>query len=259
MKFFNAPMPAPNPRRVRIFLAEKGVELPTVEVGIMTGELKQPEHLARDPLGQLPTLQLDDGSFLSETVAICRYLESLYPTPPMFGRTALETARIDMLTRRVEFQIGTPAGMFWRHAHPFTARVVVPQYKEFGESNRAHYERGTSDAAGATTHYTDALATFATVIPLAGSIYVDNAIYFSGRSSYLLGQQQAAVTFFDLLQSTQQTSPYIDNSLRWEVTADIDLNDCPAARSAFALLSAIGGSPEIAPARTYMTSNGCTP
>lgn len=141
MKFYNAPMPAPNPRRVRIFLAEKGVQLPTVEVSIMAGELKQPAHLARDPLGQLPTLELDDGTFLSETVAICRYLESLYPNPPMFGTTPLETARIDMMTRRVEFQVGTPTGMFWRHAHPFTARVVVPQYKEFGESNRAHYER----------------------------------------------------------------------------------------------------------------------
>lgn len=142
MKLYNAPMPAPNPRRVRMFLAEKGVTLPLVEVSIMTGDIKKPEHLARDPLGQLPTLELDDGSFLSETVAICRYLESLYPEPPLFGRTPLETARIDMLTRRIEFQIGTPAGMFWRHAHPFTARVVVPQYKEFGESNRAHYERG---------------------------------------------------------------------------------------------------------------------
>jgi glutathione S-transferase len=141
MKFYNAPSPAPNPRRVRIFLAEKGVSIPTVEVGIMTGELKQPAHLARDPLGQLPTLELDDGSYLSETVAICRYLESLHPTPPMFGRTPLEAARIDMMTRRVEFQVGTPTGMFWRHAHPFTARVVVPQYKEFGESNRGHYEK----------------------------------------------------------------------------------------------------------------------
>jgi glutathione S-transferase len=125
-----------------MFLAEKGASLPLVEVSIMTGDIKKPDHLARDPLGQLPTLELDDGTFLSETVAICRYLESLHPSPPMFGRNALETARIDMLTRRVEFQIGTPAGMFWRHAHPFTARVVVPQYTEFGESNRAHYERG---------------------------------------------------------------------------------------------------------------------
>jgi glutathione S-transferase len=141
MKLYNAPAPAPNPRRVRIFLAEKGVTIPLHEVRIMTGELKQPPHLARDPLGQLPTLELDDGTFLSETVAICRYLESLHPTPPLFGSTPLETARIDMMTRRVEFQAGTPTAMFWRHAHPFTARVVVPQYKEFGESNRAHYER----------------------------------------------------------------------------------------------------------------------
>ena len=127
MKLYNAPMPAPNPRRVRMFLAEKGASLPLVEVSIMTGDIKKPDHLARDPLGQLPTLELDDGTFLSETVAICRYLESLHPSPPMFGRNALETARIDMLTRRVEFQIGTPAGMFWRHAHPVTAPGVVPQ------------------------------------------------------------------------------------------------------------------------------------
>jgi glutathione S-transferase len=142
MKLYNAPLPAPNPRRVRIFLAEKGVSLPLVEVNIMTGEIKQPPHLSRDPLGQLPTLELDDGTFLSETVAICRYLESLYPEPPLFGRTPLETARIDMLTRRIEFQVGTPVGMFWRHAHPLTARVVKPQYTEFGESNRDHYLRG---------------------------------------------------------------------------------------------------------------------
>ena len=144
MKLYNAPMPAPNPRRVRIFCAEKNITLPLVEVSIMTGELKQPAHLARDPLGQLPTLELDDGTFLSETVAICRYLESLFPEPNMFGRTPLEQALIDMWVRRIELQVMSPVSMFWRHAHPFTAAVVVPQYKEFGESNRAHYERGLS-------------------------------------------------------------------------------------------------------------------
>jgi len=142
VKLYNAPSPAPNPRRVRIFLAEKGAQIPLVDLDIFKGEIKSPEHLARDPLGQVPTLELDDGSFLSETVAICRYLEGVHPTPPLFGRTPLETAQIDMWTRRVEFQIGTPVSMFWRHAHPFTKRVVVPQYTEFGESNRAHYERG---------------------------------------------------------------------------------------------------------------------
>jgi len=141
MKLYNAAMPAPNPRRVRIFLAEKGVSIPLVDVAIMKREHKSPEHMVRNSLGQLPTLELDDGTMLSETVAICRYLENLHPDPPMFGRTALEQAQVDMWTRRIELQLGGPAGMFWRHAHPFTAQVVVPQYKEFGESNRAHYER----------------------------------------------------------------------------------------------------------------------
>jgi glutathione S-transferase len=141
MKLYNAAMPAPNPRRVRIFLAEKGVEVPLVDVAIMKREHKSPEHIARNSLGQLPTLELDDGTMISETVAICRYLENLHPDPPLFGRDALEEALVDMWVRRIEFAVMTPVGMFWRHAHPFTAAVVVPQYKEFGESNRAHYER----------------------------------------------------------------------------------------------------------------------
>ncbi len=141
MKLYNAPMPAPNPRRVRIFLGEKGASVPLAEVAIMKREHKAPEHIARNSLGQVPTLELDDGTTISETVAICRYLESVFPEPKLFGKTALEQALVDMWVRRVEFAVMTPVGMFWRHAHPFTAQVVVPQYKEFGESNRAHYER----------------------------------------------------------------------------------------------------------------------
>jgi glutathione S-transferase len=141
MKLYNAPMPAPNPRRVRIFLVEKGASVPLADIAIMKREHKSPEHMARNSLGQVPTLELDDGTMISETVAICRYLESLYPEPPLFGRSALEQALVDMWVRRIEFAVMTPVGMFWRHAHPFTAAVVVPQYKEFGESNRAHYER----------------------------------------------------------------------------------------------------------------------
>jgi glutathione S-transferase len=124
-----------------MFLAEKGVSIPLVEVAIMKREHKSPEHLERNSLGQLPTLELDDGSTISETVAICRYLESVYPSPPLFGRDGKEQALVDMWTRRVEFSVMTPVGMFWRHAHPFTAAVVKPQYKEFGESNREHYAR----------------------------------------------------------------------------------------------------------------------
>src|SRR5262245_50050905 len=96
MKLYNAPMPAPNPRRVRIFLAEKGVEVPMVDVAILKREHKSPEHMARNSLGQVPTLELDDGTMISETVAICRYLEGLYPKPPMFGADALQEALVDM-------------------------------------------------------------------------------------------------------------------------------------------------------------------
>jgi glutathione S-transferase len=145
MKLYNAPMPAPNPRRVRMFLAEKGpraqaaVEL--VNLDIMKGEIKTPEHFARNSLGQVPTLELNDGTFLSETVSICRYLEGEFPENPLFGVSPKDQAFIDQWTRRVELRIGLPLRGFWMHAHPFTAHVVVPQYKEYGESNRDTFNR----------------------------------------------------------------------------------------------------------------------
>jgi glutathione S-transferase len=135
MKLYGAPTPAPNPRRVRIFLAEKGVDLPETFVDMRKREHKSPEYRAKNSLGQIPTLELDDGQAISETVAICRYFEELHPEPPMFGRTALERAHVDMWSRRVEFQLMTPVGMFWRHAHPYTAALLT-QFKDFGESNR---------------------------------------------------------------------------------------------------------------------------
>ena len=135
MKLYGEANPAPNPRRVRIFLAEKGVDLPEIRIGMRQGGHKSPEHKARNSLGQVPTLELDDGTTISESVSICRYLEALHPQPPLFGATALEQARIDMWIRRIEFQLMTPVGMFWRHAHPLTAALLT-QYKDFGESNR---------------------------------------------------------------------------------------------------------------------------
>lgn len=141
MKLYNSPMPAPNPRRVRIFLAEKGVSIPLVDVALMKREHKTPEHLSRNSLGQTPVLELDDGTCISETVSICRYIESVFPAPALFGRDPLEQALVDMWIRRIEFQVMGPAGNFWRHAHPFTAAVVNPQFKDFGEANRVGYAR----------------------------------------------------------------------------------------------------------------------
>ena len=141
MKLYGSPTPAPNPRRVRIFLAEKGIDLPETRIDLMKREHKAPEHLARNSLGQVPTLELDDGQTISETVAICRYFEEIQPEPSLFGRTPLEKARVDMWVRRVEFQLMIPVGNYWRHFHPRTA-ALLKQYKDFGESNVEAYSRG---------------------------------------------------------------------------------------------------------------------
>jgi glutathione S-transferase len=140
MIYYGERNPAPNPRRVRIFIAEKGIDLPETQVQMRKREHKSEEHLARNSLGQLPTLVLDDGTAISESVSICRYLETLHPDPPMFGRTAVEQAMVDMWIRRIEFQLMTPVGMFWRHAHPLTAALLT-QFNDFGESNRDLYAR----------------------------------------------------------------------------------------------------------------------
>jgi glutathione S-transferase len=137
MILYGAPKPAPNPRRVRMFLAEKGIDLAETPLDLRKREHKDPAFREKNSLGQVPTLELDDGTTISETVAICRYFEETQPEPPLFGRTALEKANIDMWVRRVEFQLMTPVGMFWRHAHPLTAQLLT-QFKDFGESNREH-------------------------------------------------------------------------------------------------------------------------
>ncbi|MFN3522256.1 MAG: glutathione S-transferase family protein [Phenylobacterium sp.] len=138
MILYGAPMPAPNPRRVRMFLAEKGVDLPETRVDMMKREHKSPEFRAKNSLGQIPALELDDGTVISETVAICRFFEETNPEPPLFGTTAVEKALVDMWVRRIEFVLMTPVGNFWRHAHPRTAALLT-QYKDFGESNREAY------------------------------------------------------------------------------------------------------------------------
>ena len=139
MILYGAPNPAPNPRRVRIFIAEKGLDLPETPINLMKREHKSDEHRARNSLGQVPTLVLDDGTAISETVAICRYLDETHPGGALFGTTPLERAQVDMWIRRIEFQLMNPVGMFWRHAHPRTAALLT-QFKDFGESNRAIYE-----------------------------------------------------------------------------------------------------------------------
>jgi glutathione S-transferase len=104
----------PNPRIVRMFMAEKGIEVPKQTVDLRGGENRQAEHLKRNPHGQMPTLELDDGSYLSEITAICEYLEEKNPKPPMIGVTPEERAECRMWTRRVDLNIAEPLANGYR-------------------------------------------------------------------------------------------------------------------------------------------------
>lgn len=149
MIFYDTAEVAPNPRRVRIFAAEKGIDLPRQEVSIVKREHKAPAYLAVNPRGQTPALGLDDGTVLTESVAICRYLEALHPRPALFGETPLEIATIEMWARRVELTVMAAVGAVWVHTHPFTARLPIQRFAEYGESNRPRVLEGYSrcDAA----------------------------------------------------------------------------------------------------------------
>ncbi|MEL6126351.1 MAG: glutathione S-transferase [Pseudomonadota bacterium] len=131
---------APNPRRVRIFMAEKGISLPVTPVDIMTGE-QFAAHKDRVGSHNVPALALEDGSFLTETVAICRYLEALHPEPNLMGRDPLETARIEMWSRRVEFQLMFPVASVLRHGNPAMA-VMEEQCPAWAEANGPRVARG---------------------------------------------------------------------------------------------------------------------
>jgi glutathione S-transferase len=137
MILYDSPMPAPNPRRVRIFLAEKKVQIDTKLISIIDREHRSDEYLKVNPLGQTPALMLEEGKVLTESIAICRYLESLYPSPPLFGVGALNSAEIDMWIRRVDLRLGRATSLVWLHTHAYTANFVQPQYRDFGESQRS--------------------------------------------------------------------------------------------------------------------------
>ena len=128
---------APNPRRVRIFLAEKGIEVPRRQLDIMTEEHKTPEISKLNPFTRLPILELDDGRAISESMAICRYFEAVQPDPPLFGTDAVDQAMVEMWQRRVEQALFMPVSYAFRHSHPRMAHLEVPQVKEWGEANLA--------------------------------------------------------------------------------------------------------------------------
>ena len=134
MKLYNEHNPAPNPRRVRVFLAEKGISMPFVHVPMRQGAHKSAEFMAKNSLGPLPVLELDDGSTLAESIAICRYLEELHPKPALFGDDAWQRAQVEMWMRRIEFALMSRIGAVWINTHKFTAHLGT-QYKDFGEAS----------------------------------------------------------------------------------------------------------------------------
>ena len=126
----------PNARRVRIYLAEKGINLTMVPTDIGKMDHKTAEFTARNPLQRVPVLELDDGAHLSESIAICRYFEELQPEPPLFGTGARERAFVEMWNRRAELELYLAVQAAFRHTHPAMAEREVPQVPAWGEANR---------------------------------------------------------------------------------------------------------------------------
>jgi glutathione S-transferase len=135
MKLYNSNL-APSPRRVRIFLAEKGVSIPRVEVDLGKLEHKRPEFSALNPFQTIPILELDDGTKIAETIAICRYIEALWPEPNLFGVKPVEQATIEMWQRQLEWRLLLPIAQVLRHTHPRMAEMEMPQVPDWAAANR---------------------------------------------------------------------------------------------------------------------------
>jgi glutathione S-transferase len=127
---------APNPRRVRVYLAEKGIKIPTEQVDLGAMAHKSPAYTAINPLQRVPALVLDDGTIITESIAICRYFELLQPQPPLFGRDPKEIAIVEMWQRRVELHLLSQVSHIFRNLHPAMAQMEVPQVPAWAEANK---------------------------------------------------------------------------------------------------------------------------
>ena len=144
MKLYDFPG-APNPRRVKIFLDEKGVEYESVHCDMTKGEHKTPEFLTKNASGKIPVLELDDGRCLGESVAICRYLEAIHPEPNLFGADPFELGHIEMRNRHIEMELWTQVGVSWVNG-PIVSKMgrFTPneQARQTSDGNvRRYYER----------------------------------------------------------------------------------------------------------------------
>jgi glutathione S-transferase len=139
VKLYDSAM-APNPRRVRIFLAEKGIEVPSVQIDIGKAENREPPFLEKNPMGGVPVLELDDGTYLAESVAICRYFEEVQPEPPLLGSDARDRALVEMWQRRMELEVALPIMQCFRNTHDFF-KGRIEQVPEYGEVCRRSAEK----------------------------------------------------------------------------------------------------------------------
>jgi glutathione S-transferase len=136
MKLYSASR-APNPRRVLIYLAEKGLSVPVSEVDLGALEQRSGAFTALNPFQRTPVLALDDGAIICESIAICRYFEELHPEPPLFGVGALERAMVEMWQRRLELGLLLHVANAFRHAHPYMAKMETPQIAELARASSA--------------------------------------------------------------------------------------------------------------------------
>lgn len=136
MKLYNNEM-ANSPRKVRMFIAEKNIsDIEIINIDLMSGEHKTPEYRAIAPNSRIPALELDDGTVIMESTAICRYLESLYPQPNLFGESAIEIASIEMWQARIYNELMIPLAMAFRHLHPGMSNMEI-QNKDYGETQKS--------------------------------------------------------------------------------------------------------------------------
>jgi glutathione S-transferase len=160
---------APNPKKVRVYLAEKGIAVPIEPVDIVSGQNRTPAFLAKNPLGGLPVLELDDGTYLSESLAIIEYFEELHPAPPMIGTTPLERARVRVLERIAELGVLGSIAVVFQNTHPFMAGRLkqVPETAENARARLAGNLKVLEEAIGSRPFVAGARPTIADCTLLA--------------------------------------------------------------------------------------------
>jgi glutathione S-transferase len=164
---------SPNPRRVRIFLAEKGLTIPLEQVDLSKLEHRTEAFTAKNPMQRIPVLELDDGTMISESVAICRYFEETNPEPPLFGHSAKQRAIVEMWNRRMDIGLYESVAAVFRHSHPFMASMEVPQVAEWAESSRNKVKQYLHILDGQLAHHEFVTGSSYTIADITAQVAID--------------------------------------------------------------------------------------